>query len=159
MQETQSYVGGKIKDPWKYISLSLCLSIHLSIQSFAKASKSTGNGIAGKFLLLHKIYLTFECAFVCWSAGFQVTGMACCATGTFEMSYLCNEHSITCRDANKYVFWDAFHPTEKTNQIISQKLIPILLAEFQWSINGFRQSSYSSVRYCNVMTKMMWWRI
>ncbi|KAH8489571.1 hypothetical protein Peur_058943 [Populus x canadensis] len=63
--------------------------------------------------------------------GFQVTGMACCATGTFEMSYLCNEHSITCRDANKYVFWDAFHPTEKTNQIISQKLIPILLAEFQ----------------------------
>ena len=147
MQETQSYVGGKIKDPWKYISLSLSLYIYIYlIQSFAEASKSTGNGIASKFLLLHKNYLTFECVFVCWSAGFQVTRRACCATGTFEMSYLCNEHSITCRDANKYVFWDSFHPTEKTNQIISQKLIPILLAEFQWSINGFRQSSYSSVR-------------
>ncbi|WCJ37474.1 GDSL-like Lipase/Acylhydrolase superfamily protein [Euphorbia peplus] len=62
--------------------------------------------------------------------GFEVTGVACCATGTFEMSYLCNEHSITCPDANKYVFWDAFHPTERTNQIISQHLIPILLSEF-----------------------------
>ncbi|KAF9669575.1 hypothetical protein SADUNF_Sadunf14G0121800 [Salix dunnii] len=63
--------------------------------------------------------------------GFQVTAMACCATGTFEMSYLCNEHSITCQDANKYVFWDAFHPTEKTNKIITQNLLPALLAEFQ----------------------------
>ncbi|KAJ7008532.1 GDSL esterase/lipase [Populus alba x Populus x berolinensis] len=63
--------------------------------------------------------------------GFQETGMACCATGTFEMSYLCNEYSVACPDANKYVFWDAFHPTERTNQIISQQLIPILLAEFQ----------------------------
>ncbi|XP_050204591.1 GDSL esterase/lipase At2g42990-like [Mercurialis annua] len=62
--------------------------------------------------------------------GFEVTGMACCATGTFEMSYLCNEHSITCPDANKYVFWDAFHPTEKTNQILSDSIIPILLSHF-----------------------------
>jgi hypothetical protein len=103
----------------------------------------TGNGITGKsrvallpnFLLPHKNHMMSGCGFVCWLAGFQETGKACCATGTFEMSYLCNEHSITCPDANKYVFWDAFHPTERTNQIISQQLIPTLLAEFQWS-NG-----------------------
>lgn len=63
--------------------------------------------------------------------GFEVTGVACCSTGTFEMSYLCNEHSpFTCKDANKYVFWDAFHPTEKTNRIISDHLIGGLLARF-----------------------------
>ncbi|XP_002528958.2 GDSL esterase/lipase At2g42990 [Ricinus communis] len=62
--------------------------------------------------------------------GFEVTGVACCATGTFEMSYLCNEHSFTCPDANRYVFWDAFHPTEKTNQIISDQVIPTLLSHF-----------------------------
>ncbi|KAK4845489.1 hypothetical protein QYF36_005753 [Acer negundo] len=65
------------------------------------------------------------------SFGFEVAGMACCATGTFEMSYLCNERNpFTCPDATKYVFWDAFHPTEKTNKIISDLIIPQLLATF-----------------------------
>ncbi|CAI0551033.1 unnamed protein product [Linum tenue] len=65
------------------------------------------------------------------SYGFEVAGMSCCATGTFEMGYLCNRHSITCEDANKYVFWDAFHPSERTNQIVSSHLIPILKSEFK----------------------------
>ncbi|KAK7823105.1 gdsl esterase/lipase, partial [Quercus suber] len=57
----------------------------------------------------------------CGLAGFDAVGVACCSTGTFEMSYLCSEHNpLTCSDANKYVFWDAFHPTEKTNHIIFQ---------------------------------------
>ncbi|GKV30792.1 hypothetical protein SLEP1_g39568 [Rubroshorea leprosula] len=63
--------------------------------------------------------------------GFEVSGVACCSTGTFEMSYLCSKSNpFTCPDANKYVFWDAFHPTEKTNKIISDHLIPFLLATF-----------------------------
>ncbi|GLT30181.1 hypothetical protein SLA2020_049980 [Shorea laevis] len=63
--------------------------------------------------------------------GFEVSGVACCSTGTFEMSYLCSKSDpFTCPDANKYVFWDAFHPTEKTNKIISDHLIPFLLATF-----------------------------
>ena len=64
-------------------------------------------------------------------AGFEVAGVACCSTGTFEMGYLCNQYNpFTCSDANKYVFWDAFHPTEKTNKIITDHLIPGLLAKF-----------------------------
>ncbi|KAK8505937.1 hypothetical protein V6N13_002593 [Hibiscus sabdariffa] len=63
--------------------------------------------------------------------GFEETEVACCSTGTFEMSYLCSQYNpFTCSDANKYVFWDAFHPTEKTNKIISDHLIPPLLAMF-----------------------------
>ncbi|CAK9308705.1 unnamed protein product [Citrullus colocynthis] len=63
--------------------------------------------------------------------GYEVAGKACCGTGTFEMSYLCNqENSFTCPDASKYVFWDAFHPTEKTNQIIVNHLLPSLLSTF-----------------------------
>ncbi|KAL5581765.1 hypothetical protein UlMin_014207 [Ulmus minor] len=65
------------------------------------------------------------------SYGFEVAEMACCSTGTFEMGYLCSQvNPWTCSDANKYVFWDAFHPTEKTNRIIANKLIPILLQKF-----------------------------
>ncbi|XP_041006167.1 GDSL esterase/lipase At2g42990-like [Juglans microcarpa x Juglans regia] len=64
--------------------------------------------------------------------GFEVVERACCSTGTFEMSYLCSDHSpFTCTDADKYVFWDSFHPTEKTNHIISNHLIGHLLEKFR----------------------------
>ncbi|KAG2712660.1 hypothetical protein I3760_04G136500 [Carya illinoinensis] len=63
--------------------------------------------------------------------GFEVVEVGCCGTGTFEMSYLCDPQSpFTCRDANKYVFWDAFHPSEKTSQIISHYLFKMFLAKF-----------------------------
>ncbi|KAK4397840.1 GDSL esterase/lipase [Sesamum angolense] len=35
--------------------------------------------------------------------GFEVASVACCATGMFEMGYLCDElNPFTCTDANKY---------------------------------------------------------
>ena len=68
----------------------------------------------------------------CGLAGFDAVGVACCSTGTFEMSYLCSDQNpLTCSDANKYVFWDAFHPTEKTNHIIVNHLIDTLLEYFR----------------------------
>lgn len=64
--------------------------------------------------------------------GFEVVEKACCSTGTFEMGYLCSDKNpLTCTDADKYVFWDAFHPTEKTNRIVSNALIPKLLTTFR----------------------------
>ncbi|KAE9606212.1 hypothetical protein Lal_00025126 [Lupinus albus] len=64
--------------------------------------------------------------------GYEIVENACCSTGTIEMSYLCSDKNpLTCPDSNKYVFWDAFHPTEKTNRIISNYLIPKLLAAFR----------------------------
>ncbi|KAI4308417.1 hypothetical protein L6164_031495 [Bauhinia variegata] len=56
--------------------------------------------------------------------GFEVVEKACCSTGTFEMSYLCSDKNpLTCTDASKYVFWDAFHPTEKTNRIVTDYIL------------------------------------
>ncbi|KAL3509967.1 hypothetical protein ACH5RR_029368 [Cinchona calisaya] len=63
--------------------------------------------------------------------GFEVTSVACCATGMFEMGYACDRYNpFTCRDANKYVFWDSFHPTEKTNRIISNHVVKKVLNKF-----------------------------
>lgn len=63
--------------------------------------------------------------------GFDVASVACCATGMFEMGYMCDRlNPFTCTDANKYVFWDSFHPTEKTNNIISDFVIKHVLHEF-----------------------------
>ncbi|KAJ9153835.1 hypothetical protein P3X46_027236 [Hevea brasiliensis] len=65
------------------------------------------------------------------SFGFENAAKACCGTGMFEMSYLCNKRSpFTCSDANKYVFWDSFHPTEKTNKIIADYVVKNSLAQF-----------------------------
>ncbi|KAJ8898779.1 hypothetical protein K2173_006311 [Erythroxylum novogranatense] len=63
--------------------------------------------------------------------GFEVAGMACCATGMFEMGYACNRDSLfTCTNADKYVFWDSFHPTQRTNQIISDYVVKNVLNKF-----------------------------
>ncbi|CAK9184071.1 unnamed protein product [Ilex paraguariensis] len=63
--------------------------------------------------------------------GFDMTAMGCCSTGMFEMGYTCNQYNpLTCTDANKFVFWDAFHPTEKTNKIISDHMVKTALFKF-----------------------------
>ncbi|XP_057977810.1 GDSL esterase/lipase At4g26790 [Malania oleifera] len=65
------------------------------------------------------------------SFGFEDAAKACCGTGRFEMSYICDDNPLTCIDANKYVFWDAFHPTEKTNRIVADYVVKNTLACFQ----------------------------
>ncbi|KAK3445871.1 GDSL esterase/lipase At2g04570-like [Eucalyptus grandis] len=65
------------------------------------------------------------------SYGFESVSVACCATGLFEMGYACQrENPFTCQDANKYVFWDAFHPTEKTSRIVADYVMRTVLARF-----------------------------
>ncbi|XP_074590268.1 GDSL esterase/lipase At2g04570-like [Curcuma longa] len=58
------------------------------------------------------------------SHGFENAESGCCASGFFEMGYMCNGlNSFTCKDANKFVFWDAIHPTEKMNHFIADRLM------------------------------------
>ncbi|GAV85872.1 Lipase_GDSL domain-containing protein [Cephalotus follicularis] len=63
--------------------------------------------------------------------GFENAAMACCGTGMFEMGYMCDKiNPFTCSDANRYVFWDSFHPTEKTNWIVADHVVNQSLAAF-----------------------------
>jgi len=56
--------------------------------------------------------------------GFFEVRKACCGTGTIETSLLCNANSPgTCSNATGYVFWDGFHPSEATNQVLSTDLL------------------------------------
>ncbi|PON57392.1 Lipase [Trema orientale] len=50
----------------------------------------------------------------------------CCGTGYLEASFLCNPLSYACPDANKYMFWDSIHPTEKTYNYAFQSLRPVV---------------------------------
>ncbi|XP_012571416.2 GDSL esterase/lipase At3g14820-like isoform X2 [Cicer arietinum] len=62
--------------------------------------------------------------------GFEVVDKGCCGTGTIELGTLCNQLQPTCIDDSKHVFWDAFHPTEKTYQILVRDLLNKTLHKF-----------------------------
>ncbi|XP_057784809.1 GDSL esterase/lipase At2g04570-like [Salvia miltiorrhiza] len=64
------------------------------------------------------------------SYGFEESQRACCATGMFEMGYACQRSPLTCTDANKYVFWDAFHPSEHTNKMVADHVMKTALYKF-----------------------------
>ncbi|XP_050379519.1 GDSL esterase/lipase At5g03810-like [Argentina anserina] len=57
-------------------------------------------------------------------SGFFESRRACCGTGTFETSVLCNLRSVgTCNNATGYVFWDGFHPSEAANEVLADDLL------------------------------------
>ncbi|XP_062095830.1 GDSL esterase/lipase At5g45960 [Humulus lupulus] len=59
--------------------------------------------------------------------GLEELYKGCCGTGYLEVTFLCNPLSYVCPDANKYMFWDSIHPTEKTYNYVFNTLIhPIL---------------------------------
>lgn len=50
--------------------------------------------------------------------GFVEGSKGCCGTGTVEYGESCRGMS-TCSDPDKYVFWDAVHPSQKMYKIIA----------------------------------------
>ncbi|KAL0904579.1 hypothetical protein M5K25_026706 [Dendrobium thyrsiflorum] len=62
--------------------------------------------------------------------GFENVGEGCCATGKFELGYLCNKYNLyTCADADKYVFWDSFHPTQRVNRLLADHSLRVTLTD------------------------------
>lgn len=58
------------------------------------------------------------------SYGFENFDSACChKAGRFGGLTPCGPLSIVCLDRSKYVFWDAYHPSEASNLIIAKQLM------------------------------------
>ncbi|KAF4376760.1 hypothetical protein F8388_025631 [Cannabis sativa] len=52
--------------------------------------------------------------------GFYETRKGCCGLGTVETAFLCNSLAIgTCSNASDHIFWDAFHPSDAANNLLS----------------------------------------
>ncbi|KAL8514783.1 hypothetical protein ACS0TY_013748 [Phlomoides rotata] len=62
--------------------------------------------------------------------GFEVSEKGCCGTGNIEVTTLCNKYSGTCADVSKYVFWDSYHPTEKTYRFLVDHIIQKYIKRF-----------------------------
>ncbi|KAM0885723.1 hypothetical protein ACQ4PT_030134 [Festuca glaucescens] len=63
--------------------------------------------------------------------GFENVAQGCCGTGVMETSVLCGmDEAFTCHDADKYVFFDSVHPSQKTYRILADDVIRTSLQVF-----------------------------
>ncbi|RVX08423.1 GDSL esterase/lipase [Vitis vinifera] len=79
--------------------------------------------------------------------------------GDVRDGYLCNRYNmLTCPDASKYVFWDSFHPTEKTNEVLIGAMFgPLLLIPSIGPRGG--EGGMTEPRrlpYTNVILALLW---
>ncbi|KAJ9566439.1 hypothetical protein OSB04_002405 [Centaurea solstitialis] len=58
--------------------------------------------------------------------GFVETSKGCCGTGTYEYGITCKGLD-TCADREKYLFWDAVHPTNRMYKIIADEALSSLI--------------------------------
>ncbi|XBI87947.1 hypothetical protein VPH35_025959 [Triticum aestivum] len=72
-----------------------------------------GTFIAANTYRIHFDFITDPAAY-----GFQTATEACCGQGPHNGIGLCTALSNICTDRDQYVFWDAYHPTERANRII-----------------------------------------
>ncbi|KAK2365274.1 GDSL esterase/lipase [Trifolium repens] len=55
--------------------------------------------------------------------GFATSKVACCGQGPYNGIGLCTPVSNLCEDRDAYVFWDAFHPSERANRMIVDRFM------------------------------------
>ncbi|WVZ88266.1 hypothetical protein U9M48_034806 [Paspalum notatum var. saurae] len=59
-----------------------------------------------------------------WAYGFEDSVRGCCGTGWVETGVLCGlDSALTCQDADKYVFFDAVHLSQKAYKIIADAIV------------------------------------
>ncbi|CAK7339024.1 unnamed protein product [Dovyalis caffra] len=59
--------------------------------------------------------------------GFKVSNTSCCNVDT-SVGGLCLPNSKLCSNRKDYVFWDAFHPTDKANEVLAEKFFSTLFS-------------------------------
>ncbi|KAL9172841.1 hypothetical protein ABFS82_03G073300 [Erythranthe guttata] len=59
--------------------------------------------------------------------GFKIADRGCCGTGLVEVSLVCR---YACSNVNDYVFWDSFHPSEKTYTILVRRILEQYISYF-----------------------------
>ncbi|XP_071731374.1 GDSL esterase/lipase At1g33811 [Rutidosis leptorrhynchoides] len=79
-----------------------------------------GNLQGSKFVYLDSYKATNDLILNAKSYGFEVVDKGCCGVGRNNGQVTCLPLQQSCRDRSKYIFWDAFHPTETANIVTAR---------------------------------------
>ncbi|XP_038989521.1 GDSL esterase/lipase At1g33811 isoform X2 [Phoenix dactylifera] len=74
-----------------------------------------------KFIYVNTFQTSKDIAANAASYGFKVVDRGCCGVGRNNGQITCLPYQTPCSDRTKYLFWDAFHPTEVANVIYARK--------------------------------------
>uniref|UniRef100_A0A0D9XYE7 GDSL esterase/lipase n=1 Tax=Leersia perrieri TaxID=77586 RepID=A0A0D9XYE7_9ORYZ len=87
-----------------------------------KFNRGGGGKMAGaKFVYLDTVRTGRWLAANAGGNGFTVLDRGCCGVGRNNGQITCLPMQQPCDDRSKYVFWDAFHPTEAANRIYAAR--------------------------------------
>ncbi|CAM8910519.1 unnamed protein product [Rhodiola kirilowii] len=88
-----------------------------------------------KFVFLDSYESTKDLITNAASYGFEVVDKGCCGVGRNNGQITCLPLQMPCRDRKKYLFWDAFHPTEAANTILAKSSFSSRRKSFAYPIN------------------------
>ncbi|GAA0179881.1 hypothetical protein Leryth_018407 [Lithospermum erythrorhizon] len=69
------------------------------------------------------------------SYGFEVVDKGCCGVGRNNGEVTCLPLQQACADRTKYLFWDAFHPTESANILLAKNSFSSNSKSFAYPMN------------------------
>ncbi|CAM8961865.1 unnamed protein product [Rhodiola kirilowii] len=88
-----------------------------------------------KFVFLDSYESTKDLVTNAASYGFEVVDTGCCGVGRNNGQITCLPLQTPCNDRRKYLFWDAFHPTEVANTILARNSFSSKTKSFAYPIN------------------------
>ncbi|KAA8538761.1 hypothetical protein F0562_028344 [Nyssa sinensis] len=94
-----------------------------------------GQLTGAKFVYLDSYQSTKELVQNAPSYGFEVVDKGCCGVGRNNGQITCLPLQEACDDRSKYLFWDAFHPTEVANIILARKSYTSKSQSYAYPIN------------------------
>ncbi|XP_062153319.1 GDSL esterase/lipase At1g71691 [Alnus glutinosa] len=100
--------------------------VNLLIQPFNANVKTMINNLSAnlpgsRFTYVDIAHMFSDIATNARSYGFTVVNRGCCGIGRNRGQITCLPFQTPCPNREQYVFWDAFHPTEKVNIIMARK--------------------------------------
>ncbi|XP_047341383.1 GDSL esterase/lipase At1g33811-like [Impatiens glandulifera] len=88
-----------------------------------------------KFVYIDSVKSSIDLVANAASYGFEVVDKGCCGVGRNNGQITCLPFQPTCQDRNKYLFWDAFHPTDVANVIFAQQAFASKSKAYAYPIN------------------------
>ncbi|XP_027091259.1 GDSL esterase/lipase At1g33811 [Coffea arabica] len=88
-----------------------------------------------KFVYLDSFQSSQDLVLNAKTYGFEVVDKGCCGVGKNNGQITCLPLQLPCDDRRKYLFWDAFHPTEVANILLAKKAYSSKSKSYAYPIN------------------------